>query len=138
MKIKRAIKIIIIVLTSLIVGIYIGNGYAHTVQHSQIKTKLNDCTTNIDKINWSSLLVIDHHIDKNQLILAYTNKSECFNFESITTELIIYRNGIPDTASITLKEIVKANKKLTIYIKQPNADSVKILQSIVNQKSLNF
>jgi hypothetical protein len=138
MKAKTTIIFILVIITSLLAGIYIGNGYALSIQHDQIKSKLNDCTKNIETINWASLINVSQHLDKKQLSLVYTNKSDCFNFESITSQLIIYRNGIPDTASITLKETVKANKKLTIYIQQPNADSVKILQSIINQKSLNF
>ena len=138
MKAKTIIILTLVMITSLVAGIYIGNGYALSIQHDQIKEKLNDCTKNIEKINWSSLITVSHHLDKKQLSLVYINKSECFNFESITSKLIIYRNGNPDTASITLKETVKANKKLTIYIQEPNADSVKILQSNINQKSLNF
>jgi hypothetical protein len=138
MKFKRIILFSVSILASLIVGIYIGNGYALSIQRSHIAKKLNTCTQNLERIDWPSLISISHYLDKKSLSIVYVNKSECFNFESITSKLIIYKNGISDTTLITLKETVRAKNKLAINIQQPNADSVIILQSTINQKSLNF
>jgi hypothetical protein len=122
----------------LITGIYIGNAYAISIQKKQIQLRLNVCMNNIEKVNWSNMIHVEQHLDNSQLTMTYRNLSDCFDFLNIKTELLIFKNGISDTLSLTLKETVKANKKITIYIQQPNVDSVKILQSEIIQKSLNF
>ena len=103
-----------------------------------MERKINACTQNIDKINWESFLVMNHQLLRNTLSVSYINKSDCFNFKNIKTDIIRYKKGNIDTITMTLKEVVLANKKLTIDIQEFDADSIKILQSVINQKSLNL
>ena len=122
----------------LILGIFLGNAYTINTHKTYLQKKITDCTKNIDQVKWDSILTVYHHLDKSNLTITFWNKSDCFNFENISTKLLVYKKNNLDTISVTLKEIVHANKKTTINIQQFNIDSIKILQSVINQKSLNF
>lgn len=138
-KIPKIISLGLVSLSILILGVFVGFAYGKTLTIEAASKRITDCTKNIDNINWNSFIKVSTiRTARKAVVITYKNNNSCFNFDRISTKLIVYNSGKIDTINFTLKEQVKALQKITLDITEIECDSIKPLQSIVEIKSINL
>lgn len=135
---KKYFLIAILTISSAILGVFLGIAYSQHQEKEQLQTRFRECSTNVKEIEWPSLLNVFSRSQNGILSITYQNKSTCYDFNKVTTDVVFISKGVPDTVSLTLKEIVYAGKKVTIDVRDIKFDSAAVLQSLINVTSINF
>jgi hypothetical protein len=138
----KTFKIFLSVILSvffLLIGLYLGYAYGKMETGKIATARLNECSQKADNVKLETFLdVALNKSNKNTFIITYKNNNDCFDFNKINSQIKVYNNNEIDTITLTLKETLYAHKKITLDITDLPCDSIKLLNSVIINKSINF